>query len=92
MAAGVEGILNFAPVTIVLPDTVRQVGVDLAIELEQLSFAIVNGTEVDDEPRMINDERLPSTFGQSLPEPSRSLEFIQHSSFIVSRSAPYPVV
>jgi len=45
VAAGVEGILNFAPVTIVLPESVRQVGVDLAIELEQLSFAIVNGTK-----------------------------------------------
>ncbi len=42
VAAGVEGILNFAPVTIELPDTVSQVGVDLAIELEQLSFAIVS--------------------------------------------------
>lgn len=41
-AAGVEGILNFAPVTIVLPEGVRQIGVDLAIELEQLSFAVVN--------------------------------------------------
>src|SRR5487761_535595 len=36
VAVGVEGILNFAPVTINLPDRVRQVGVDLAIELEQL--------------------------------------------------------
>lgn len=34
VAAGIEGIVNFAPVTISLPDTVRQVGVDLAIELE----------------------------------------------------------
>jgi redox-sensing transcriptional repressor len=42
VAAGVEGILNFAPVTIDLPDNVSQVGVDLAIELEQLSFAIVS--------------------------------------------------
>jgi len=42
VAAGVEGILNFAPVTIVLPESVRQIGVDLAIELEQLSFAVVN--------------------------------------------------
>ena len=41
-AAGVEGIVNFAPVTITLPEGVRQVGVDLAIELEQLSFAVVN--------------------------------------------------
>lgn len=42
VAASVEGILNFAPVTIELPDTVKHVGVDLAIELEQLSFAIVS--------------------------------------------------
>ena len=42
VAAGIEGIVNFAPVTITLPDHVRQVGVDLAIELEQLSFAVVN--------------------------------------------------
>ena len=42
VAVGVEGILNFAPVTISLPETVRQVGVDLAIELEQLAFAVVN--------------------------------------------------
>jgi len=42
VAAGVEGIVNFAPVTIVLPPTVNLVGVDLAMELEQLSFAVVN--------------------------------------------------
>jgi redox-sensing transcriptional repressor len=42
VSAGVEGILNFAPVTLSLPKQVRTVGVDLAIELEQLSFAVVN--------------------------------------------------
>ncbi len=42
VAAGVEGIVNFAPVTINLPEGVTQVGVDLAIELEQLSFAVAN--------------------------------------------------
>ena len=42
--AGVVGILNFAPVTLSLPDTVQLVGVDLAIQLEQLSFAVVNRT------------------------------------------------
>lgn len=42
VAVGVEGILNFAPVTITLPPNVRQVAVDLAIELEQLSFSVVN--------------------------------------------------
>ncbi len=45
MAAGVEGILNFAPVTISVPPTVSMVAVDLAIELQQLSFAVVNRLE-----------------------------------------------
>ena len=45
VVAGVEGILNFAPVTLSLPENVSTVGVDLAIELEQLSFAVVNRTE-----------------------------------------------
>jgi redox-sensing transcriptional repressor len=42
VAVGVEGILNFAPVTIQVPPAVSLVGVDLAIELEQLSFSVVN--------------------------------------------------
>lgn len=41
VAAGIEGILNFAPVTLALPPDVSWVGVDLAIELEQLSFAVL---------------------------------------------------
>jgi redox-sensing transcriptional repressor len=40
--AGVEGIVNFAPVTISIPDHVSLVGVDLAIELEQIAFTVVN--------------------------------------------------
>ncbi len=40
--AGVVGIVNFAPITLMLPDDVSRVGVDLAIELEQISFAVVN--------------------------------------------------
>ena len=51
VAIGVEGILNFAPVTIVLPSTVQQVGVDLAIELEQLAFAVVNRANGEPAPR-----------------------------------------
>jgi redox-sensing transcriptional repressor len=39
---GIEGILNFAPVTISLPANVSQIGVDLAIELEQLAFSVLN--------------------------------------------------
>ena len=41
VSAGVEGILNFSPVT--LDDSkVAVVAVDLAIELEQLTFTVVN--------------------------------------------------
>ncbi len=41
IAAGIEGILNFAPVTLTVPQSISVVGVDLAIELEQLTFSIV---------------------------------------------------
>lgn len=40
--AGIVGIVNFAPVTISVPDNVSLVGVDLAIELEQITFSVVN--------------------------------------------------
>ncbi len=42
VTAGVTGILNFAPVTLNLPDDVSHVGVDLATELEQLCFSVAN--------------------------------------------------
>ena len=45
IAAGVGGILNFAPVTLNVPRQVSCVGVDLAIELEQLAFAVVKRDE-----------------------------------------------
>jgi redox-sensing transcriptional repressor len=38
--AGVRGILNFAPVRIEVPAEVRVLGVDLAIQLEQLAFQV----------------------------------------------------
>lgn len=41
VAAGIEGVMNFAPVTVSVPEGVCMVGVDLAIELEQLSYAVV---------------------------------------------------
>jgi redox-sensing transcriptional repressor len=41
VAAGIEGILNFAPGTLALPEHVSTVGVDLAIELEHLTFSVV---------------------------------------------------
>ena len=40
--AGVVGIVNFAPVTISLPDVVSLVGVDLAMELEQIAFSVAH--------------------------------------------------
>ena len=40
--AGVAGIVNFAPVTLSLPEEISSVGVDLSTELEQLSFSVAN--------------------------------------------------
>lgn len=40
--AGIEGILNFAPVTLSPSSTAHIQAVDLAIELEQLSFAVAH--------------------------------------------------
>lgn len=40
--AGIEVILNFAPVTISLPPSVNRVGVDWAIKLEQLAFLLLS--------------------------------------------------
>jgi len=42
VSAGIEGIVNFAPVTLSLPAEVGLVGVDLTTELEQLAFAVAN--------------------------------------------------
>lgn len=39
--AGIQGILNFAPKTIIVPDDVCLVEVDVTVQLEQLSFAVV---------------------------------------------------
>jgi redox-sensing transcriptional repressor len=43
VAAGIHGILNFAPLILRLPPTVSLVSVDLAIQLEQLAFLVQNG-------------------------------------------------
>ena len=42
VSAGLRGIFNFAPVKLSLPDEIQLVSVDLAVELEQLTFAVVN--------------------------------------------------
>jgi len=41
IAAGITGILNFAPVTLSLPKNIGLVEVDLARELEQLAFSVL---------------------------------------------------
>ena len=41
VAAGISGILNFAPITLTVPKNISVIGVDLAMELEQLAFAVV---------------------------------------------------
>ena len=46
-AAGVRGILNFAPVMLNVPDDVGVAGVDLAVHLEQLSFRLRAAAEED---------------------------------------------
>ena len=40
VAAGIRGLLNFAPVSIRLPPEVAMNAVDLAVQLEQLSFQV----------------------------------------------------
>jgi redox-sensing transcriptional repressor len=42
VAAGIAGIVNFAPITLSLPETIGLVGVDLTTELEQLAFSVAN--------------------------------------------------
>jgi redox-sensing transcriptional repressor len=38
--AGIKGILNFAPVSLNLPSEIALTAVDLAVQLEQLSFQV----------------------------------------------------
>jgi redox-sensing transcriptional repressor len=40
VAAGVRGVLNFAPVVLRLPSTVSLVSVDVTVQLEQLAFLV----------------------------------------------------
>ncbi len=41
----IAGILNFAPVSLSIPDGIQSVDVDLAVELQRLAFAVVNSSE-----------------------------------------------
>ena len=42
IAAGIVGILNFAPVTLALPPHVNIVAVDLSVQLENLAYLVAN--------------------------------------------------
>jgi redox-sensing transcriptional repressor len=46
-ALGISGILNFAPVSLSIPEGVESVDVDLAVELQRLAFAVVNAAPAD---------------------------------------------
>jgi redox-sensing transcriptional repressor len=43
VAAGIKGILNFAPVKVRVPAGVHLSRVDLSIEIEYLSYLLTNG-------------------------------------------------
>jgi redox-sensing transcriptional repressor len=47
VAAGVTGILNFAPVTLTTPPGVSMMSVDLARELEQVTYAVATRLRAD---------------------------------------------
>jgi redox-sensing transcriptional repressor len=42
VAAGITGILNFAPITLALPPGIPLIAVDLTTELERLAFSVAN--------------------------------------------------
>jgi redox-sensing transcriptional repressor len=43
VAAGIRGVLNFAPVVLRLPSHVSLVSVDLTVQLQQLAFLVQLG-------------------------------------------------
>ncbi len=42
VACGIHGILNFAPVSLIVPESVSVVAVDLSIQLEHLAYKVQN--------------------------------------------------
>lgn len=40
--SGIQGILNFAPTTLVVPESISLVAVDLSIQLEHLAYMVLN--------------------------------------------------
>jgi redox-sensing transcriptional repressor len=49
VAAGIKGILNFAPVSLTAPNPIALTTVDLAVQLEQLAFQTSLGSPVEAE-------------------------------------------
>lgn len=52
VAAGIRGILNFAPASLALPENVSLTAVDLALRLEQLVFRVTTNQHVDGDDGM----------------------------------------
>ena len=55
IAAGVRGILNFAPLSLTVPSHVAVTNVDLAVHLEQLSFQVNLSAAMDGSPAAAAD-------------------------------------
>jgi len=53
--AGVQGILSFSPTVLQVPDNVTVNSVDLALELEQVSFFVKNEKAIDPEVELEPD-------------------------------------
>ena len=60
VAAGIRGILNFAPVSISTPPDVSVQGVDLAVQLEQLSFKMSLAGEPAPTPEPASQQAPPT--------------------------------
>ncbi len=46
VSAGIQGILNFAPTTLSVPESISLVAVDLSIQLEHLAYMVLNRAPV----------------------------------------------
>ncbi|MFE3446501.1 redox-sensing transcriptional repressor Rex [Nocardia sp. NPDC059180] len=62
VAAGLQSILSFAPCELVVPATVEVRRVDLAVEMQMLSFERVRNADTEQQQAAVGDER-----GDSIP-------------------------
>ncbi len=56
VAAGIPGILNFAPTTLTVPPSVSVVAVDLSVQLEHLAYKVLNSQSGFPAPASLFDE------------------------------------